>query len=126
MKWTSWAEWPKGHIVGASPENTTSDTHETREAAEAVCAMLRRDGLGGERCHFPVRTWVAMQCECGCDEFVWWIEAQGLYSSATGMEHYNRERHPGAVCRACNRDIRPNTAVEARRNAVASDGLCTL
>lgn len=56
--WKSCAEWPAGHIVGAEPENVTTDEHETKEHAEAVCAMLRREGLGGERCHFPVRTWV--------------------------------------------------------------------
>lgn len=23
-----------------------------------LCAKLEREGLGGERCHFPVKTWV--------------------------------------------------------------------
>jgi hypothetical protein len=57
-RWASWAEWPPGHIIGAEPPNTTHDYHATKEQAEAVCDMLRRDGLGGERCHFPVRVWV--------------------------------------------------------------------
>ena len=63
MKWKSCAEWLKGHIVGAERENVTTDTHDTKSQAEAVCKMLERDGLGGERCHFPVKTWVE-EIEC--------------------------------------------------------------
>lgn len=55
-RWASFAKWPPGHIYGC--DDTTTDKHETREQAEAVCLMLRRDGFGGERCHFPQRTWV--------------------------------------------------------------------
>lgn len=50
----SCAEWPTGLIYG---DNTTMDRHDTKDQAEAVCKMLERNGLGGERCHFPVRTW---------------------------------------------------------------------
>jgi len=57
-KWQSCAEWPPGHIIGADPENVTTDKHWTREEAEAVCRLLEEEGLGGERIHFPVRTWV--------------------------------------------------------------------
>lgn len=40
-----------------STDNTTRDRHETRAQAEAVCRTLEREGLGGERIHFPVETW---------------------------------------------------------------------
>ncbi len=55
----SWAEWPAGlvHNISGEGENMTVDKHATRAQAEAVCDMLRRDGLGGDRIHFPLRTW---------------------------------------------------------------------
>ena len=56
--WTSCAEWPEGHIVNPERPNVTTDGHDTKEQAEGVCRLLEREGLGGERCHFPVRTWV--------------------------------------------------------------------
>lgn len=34
----------------------TIDTHDTKEEAESVCSLLKKDGLGGERCHFPIST----------------------------------------------------------------------
>jgi hypothetical protein len=37
---------------------TTSDEHDTREQAQAVCDMLEREGFGGEGKMFPVKTWV--------------------------------------------------------------------
>lgn len=56
--WRSFAEWPPGHVRNPfEGDNTTCDRHDTEAQAEAVCAMLRREGLGGERVHFPVRTW---------------------------------------------------------------------
>ena len=54
----SCAEWPPGHIYFAERPNTTTDRHDTREQAEAVCEMLQARGLGGERIHFPVKTWI--------------------------------------------------------------------
>ena len=51
-----------------------------------------------------------LDCKCGCDEFVWYIESQGRYSSRTDRKYYDPRRHPGAVCRACNRDIKANAA----------------
>ena len=57
--WRSRAEWSPGHIYNKyEGDNTTCDKHDTREQAEAVCGLLRRNGLGGERIIFPVRTWV--------------------------------------------------------------------
>lgn len=54
----SCAEWPPGHIYYSDRPNTTTDRHDTREQAEAVCDRLQTHGLGGEKIHFPVRTWV--------------------------------------------------------------------
>jgi len=58
MKYRSCAEWPPGHVVGAERENVTTDTHDTESQAKAVCKLLEREGFSGERCHFPVKTWV--------------------------------------------------------------------
>jgi hypothetical protein len=55
-RYESWAEWPPIHP--AAPNEQSADTHDTQEKAEAVCKMLERDGLGGERKVFPIRTWV--------------------------------------------------------------------
>lgn len=52
---TSNAQWPEGLLSGS---DFSADSHETLEQAQAVCDMLRRDGLGGEHIHFPVKTWV--------------------------------------------------------------------
>jgi len=52
-KFKSVAIWPTGvgiHIT------ESSDTHDTREQAEAVCKMLRRDGFGGDGKIFPIET----------------------------------------------------------------------
>ncbi len=62
--WRSRALWPEGHVTNRfDGDNTTADRHETREQAEAICARLQREGLGGERIHFPVRTWVEPICD---------------------------------------------------------------
>jgi len=37
-------------------DNQTTDTHETKKQAEAVCRMLEKDGLGGGRLWFPIKT----------------------------------------------------------------------
>lgn len=58
MKWRSNALWPEGHIITAENDNTTRDIHDTEEQANTICRLLKRDGLNGERCHFPVKTWV--------------------------------------------------------------------
>ena len=57
MKYTSNAKWPRmDAYIGNS--DTTSDEHDTREQAQAVCDMLERDGFGGAGKMFPVKTWV--------------------------------------------------------------------
>lgn len=53
-KYTSNAEWPSACGVESS-----SDTHDTEEAARCVCRMLEENGFGGQGRFFPLRTWVA-------------------------------------------------------------------
>ena len=36
----------------------TSDEHDTKEQAQAVCDILKREGYGGDRKMFPVETWI--------------------------------------------------------------------
>lgn len=57
-KWKSNAQWPLDVYRGMDGSGISTDTHESLEGAQAVCDGLRRDGFGGERKHFPVRTWV--------------------------------------------------------------------
>lgn len=53
--WNSNAEWP----VGTCSDTTiTTDTHQYKEQAQAVCDLLERMGFGGDGKVFPVRTWV--------------------------------------------------------------------
>jgi hypothetical protein len=52
------AKWPPGHIFKRYGNDITSDTHADLAAAVCVCSRLRHEGLGGERIHFPVSTWV--------------------------------------------------------------------
>lgn len=51
------AVWPDTISVGnVEGKNESSDTHDSKEAAEAVCRMLQREGFGGERKVFPLST----------------------------------------------------------------------
>ncbi len=54
--WRSVAVWPES--VGKPPNNVSRDFHRTIEQATAVCDMLKRGGLGGERNVFPLLTYV--------------------------------------------------------------------
>ena len=56
-KYTSNAEWPDTVRLGCTP-NVSTDTHDSKEFAEAVCRRLEREGFGGERKIFPIRVWV--------------------------------------------------------------------
>lgn len=58
MKYISNAQWPKTVKYLFSHDNITTDEHETREQAQAVCDMLTRDGMGGLGRVFPIKTWV--------------------------------------------------------------------
>ena len=58
MKYTSNAKWPRmDAYIGNS--DVTSDEHDTKEQAQAVCDILEREGFGGEGKMFPVKTWVS-------------------------------------------------------------------
>lgn len=72
IAWHSCAQWPDGLLSFAYTDhnNTTRDRHDTEKQAEAVCALLSRFGLGGERIHFPVKTWtepIVSQNKCSSD-----------------------------------------------------------
>ena len=50
------AEWPEGTCKNSFGKSESSDTHQSKEAAEAVCKMLERDGYGGMGEIFPLKT----------------------------------------------------------------------
>lgn len=54
MRWRSCAKWAPALRFD---HDITTDTHDTKEQAEAVCSMLRQWGLGGQGNWFPVETW---------------------------------------------------------------------
>ena len=85
MKYASKALWPTGSIVQKRANDITTDYHATKNAALAVCRMLDRIGLGGDRRIFPVKTWVEEIKE-------------------TAMTKPKRERSPCVGCNqnACN------------------------
>jgi len=58
MKYTSNAQW--GPACYTHDGGITSDTHDTMEAAHAVCERLLAHGFGGEGKHFPVGVWTAV------------------------------------------------------------------
>lgn len=57
-KYTSNARWPQGTLNGYNNDVST-DTHETKQAAECVCEALEDEGFGGDGIVFPVETWWA-------------------------------------------------------------------
>lgn len=57
MKYKSKAHWP-AIVAACHGASISEETHDTKEQAEAVCQMLERDGLGGDKQIFPVKTWV--------------------------------------------------------------------
>ena len=59
MTFQSNALWPKGVCSSMYGDGISTDTHMTRAQAEAVCRALEREGFGGERKHFPLKTWVS-------------------------------------------------------------------
>lgn len=58
--WYSHAEWPKEVCTGEEP-NCSHDSHSSQRHAQAVCDALARQGLGGERKIFPLRTWTSQE-----------------------------------------------------------------
>lgn len=58
MRFVSHAKWPIGLHSQPGMVSITTDNHETRKEAEAVCRLLERKGYGGNETWFPERTWV--------------------------------------------------------------------
>ncbi len=54
-RWRSCARWAHKH---GFQDDLTTDLHDSKGQAVAVCDMLMRNGLDGEECHFPLDTWV--------------------------------------------------------------------
>lgn len=59
MPYQSNALWPEHVYRGMYGDGISTDLHPSEEAARAVCEGLEREGFGGERKHFPIRTWVS-------------------------------------------------------------------
>lgn len=59
MKNQSNALWPADVYKGEYGNSISTDTHRTEAEAEAVCRGLQREGFGGERKHFPLKTWTS-------------------------------------------------------------------
>lgn len=56
-KWRSIAVWPDTIKVGNEVgKNESDDTHDSREAAQAVCDLLQKHGFGGDGKVFPIST----------------------------------------------------------------------
>ena len=56
-KYRSVAKWPKDQGINlGNTENESEDTHQTREEAEAIAAMLQQRGFGGDGRIFPIAT----------------------------------------------------------------------
>jgi hypothetical protein len=53
----SFAQWPDTVNTGRS-DHVSTDDHDTREAALAVCRELVRSGFGGDGKVFPLRAWI--------------------------------------------------------------------
>jgi len=52
----SWAKWPYPEVQLGNEENISTDEHPSKEHAEAIIKMLKRDGFGGEGKIFPIAT----------------------------------------------------------------------
>ena len=54
--WLSIAVWPRPAVELGNEDNSSTDKHATKEAAQAVCRLLRKNGLGGDGKIFPIAT----------------------------------------------------------------------
>lgn len=57
MKFKSIIYWPNTVSLG-TVDNTSEDTHDSFDAAAAVCDMIEQQGFGGEGKIFPIKTLV--------------------------------------------------------------------
>lgn len=53
----SFAQWPKGTLNYCSDQISTDD-HWSEDEAKGVCQILHKNGFGGYKKVFPVKTWV--------------------------------------------------------------------
>lgn len=53
--WKSVAVWPDELHV---PNDISEDEHDTEDQAKGVCQLLEKEGFGGERKVFPIKTYV--------------------------------------------------------------------
>lgn len=83
-KFLSNAEWPSDVYRDMFGRSISTDLHDTASAAHAVCEGLRRDGFGGERKAFPIRTWVQDVSE----HFEWFVPPQ-----SRGSRTFSVARH---------------------------------
>ena len=56
-RYISNAQWPLD--VYKYNNGVSTDTHKTREQAQAVCDGIKKHGFGGEGKSFPLRVWVS-------------------------------------------------------------------
>lgn len=57
-RWISHAQWPLDVYRGEGGDGVSKDTHLSEAEAKAICLGLERDGFGGQRRAFPIKTWV--------------------------------------------------------------------
>jgi hypothetical protein len=57
-------------------------------------------------------------CKCGCDQFVYWMEDQGLFSRGVDWGFYDPRRHPQAACLRCNRSVKETNLARRFENVV--------
>ena len=57
--WYSYADWGDYDVFNGYKHNITHDRHGSKESAEGVTWLLRRNGFGGDRKVFPARVWVS-------------------------------------------------------------------
>ena len=48
----------KSNADWGDPRGLTTDTHETKKGANAVCNRLKKEGWAGGQKSYPIRTWV--------------------------------------------------------------------
>lgn len=56
--WESYARWDLSQVNVCSELNESTDSHQTKEEAEGVVKLLRREGFGGEGKFFPLEAGV--------------------------------------------------------------------
>lgn len=97
-RWRSCARWEHKH---GFDNDLTTDEHDTKAQALAVCDGLRREGLGGERCHFPLDTWVEpIQAIGMIASRMSYAELAQKYNEllyAVGMKYQGEDRHDTAL-----------------------------